>query len=170
MNKRKRPDWDEYFMFQAFWAATRSSCLKLQTGVVIAKNKRVIATGYNGAPPSIENCLKKGCRKDEIGVDFEKKGTGNCRGTHAEINAITYAKQDLNGASLYTVFYPCSDCAKHIIGAGISEVIYFFDYKGEGKLVEELFREGPISLKKFELKDPNYYFNMIKGVLSQTKE
>ncbi len=84
--RRERPNWDEFFMFSALWAAARSSCLYLQTGAVIVKDKRIIASGYNGAPPGVRNCLEVGCRKDREGVDFTDKGKAVCRGVHAEVS------------------------------------------------------------------------------------
>jgi len=162
--KRERPEWDEYFMHNAFWAATRSSCVYLQTGAVIVRDKRVIATGYNGAPPNIESCLKKGCRKAQEGVDFHDKGRGVCRGTHAEINAMSQiARQDLNGASLYTLYFPCSACAKAIAGNGLAKVIYCAIYKEIDNLTRELLAEAGISLRqlKFDLKK---HFKMLEGI------
>src|SRR3989338_1540967 len=84
-----RPNWDEMFMAHAFLAATRSSCIHLNTGCVIVKDHRILSSGYNGAPPGIENCLERGCRKEKFGIEFNKKGTGTCRGAHAEINTLS---------------------------------------------------------------------------------
>jgi dCMP deaminase len=162
--KRQRPDWDEFFMFKALWAATRSSCKYLQTGAVIVKDKRVISTGYNGAPPNIENCLKRGCRKDEEGVDFDDKGKAVCRGVHAEKNAMDQiARQDLIGAKMYTLYFPCSSCAKEIVGNGIDEVIYSKIYQEPDSLTNELFSEAGIKLRKLDL-DIEEYFKMIRNV------
>lgn len=121
--KRERLNWDESFMFSALWAACRSSCLHLQTGAVIVnQDKRIIATGYNGAGPRIKNCLERGCRKDEYGVDFDEKGKSTCRGVHAEVNAMNLvARQDLVGTTMYTLHFPCSPCAKAIEANGLAE-------------------------------------------------
>ena len=62
---RERPDWDESFMFSAVWFATRSSCKYLAQSALIVRDKRIIASGYNGAPPGIKNCFERGCRKDQ---------------------------------------------------------------------------------------------------------
>ena len=88
MEKRERPSWDEYFMFAALSAATRSSCQCLFTGAVVVKDKRIVASGYNGAPEGIENCLVRGCRKEQHHVAFADKGKGQCRGCHGEKNAM----------------------------------------------------------------------------------
>ncbi len=162
--KRKRPDWDEFFMFKALWAATRSSCNYLQTGAVIVKDKRIIATGYNGAPPGIENCLERGCRKDEQGVEFNDKGKAVCRGVHAEINAMNQiARQDLIDTKIYTLYFPCSSCAKAIAGNGLKEVIYSEVYQEPDSLTTEIFTESGVKLRKFHL-NIEKNFQMIRKI------
>lgn len=163
--ERTRPEWDEYFMEGAIWAATRSSCRHLYTGAVIVKNKRVIATGYNGAPPDIENCLKRGCRKEEIGVAFDDKGKGVCRGIHAEKNAMDQiAREDLKGTKIYTLYYPCSSCAKEIAGNGIIEVIYGLVYSEPDSLTKEVFDEKGIELRKMEI-NLEKYFEIMRNIM-----
>jgi len=153
MKKREnydRPTWDEYFAHEVWWAATRSTCQYLQAGAVIVKANHRIASGYNGATSKIENCLERGCRKDEKGVEFEEKGKDVCRGAHAESNAIKRAsKEDLIGSVLYTVYYPCAPCAKEIIQTGITEVIWFEEYK-KSELAKELFEEAGIKVRKMD--------------------
>jgi dCMP deaminase len=166
--KRDRPQWDESFMFNALWAAARSSCRHFQTGAVIARDKRIIATGYNGAPPNIENCLERGCRKDDSGVKFDDKGKGVCRGTHAEMNALSQVgRWELEGTSLYSVYFPCSACAKAIAGSGIGDVIYSRIYKEIDSLTADIFAEAGIRLRKFELTDERLerYFAMIRAIM-----
>ncbi len=162
---RKRPSWDERFMFEALWAATRSSCLQLQTGAVIVKDKRAIASGYNGAAPGIKSSLELGsCRKEEHGIDFDDKGKSVCRGTHAEINAMSQiARQDLLGTSLYTLIFPCSSCAKAIVGNGISEVFYSRHYGEPDSLTNEQFEEAKIDVRKLEI-DIDRSFEMIRRI------
>lgn len=162
--KRERPSWDESFMFSALWAATRSSCRHLQTGAVIVKDKRIIASGYNGAPQNTENCLERGCRKDEYGVGFDEKGKGVCRGLHAEVNAMgQISRWDLAKTTLYTLYFPCSSCAKSIVGSNIGEVVYAEMYGEQDSLTKELFSEAGVKLRQLEL-DIEKYFRMIKGV------
>lgn len=147
-----RPNWDEAFMFAAISAATRSSCLTIKTGAVIVKDKRIISMGYNGAPPGITNCLEKGCRKKEHGVSFDKKDVGLCRGVHAEVNAMSQISRDnLKGTKMYTVFFPCSSCAKAIVTSGISEVIYSKIYKEPDSLTRELFSEAGVRLRRLKI-------------------
>ena len=150
--KRERPSWEESYMFSALWAATRSSCLYIRTGAVIVKDKRIIASGYNGAPPNVKNCLEVGCRKDEMGVKFEDKGKGVCRGMHAELNAmVQIARKDLKGTALYSVYLPCSPCAKVIVGSGIEKVVYIKHYSEEDCLTKEQFAEVGIKLEQIDL-------------------
>jgi len=161
---RERPTWDEFFMFSALKIATRSSCLYLHTGAVIVKDNIIIASGYNGAPSGIENCLKVGCRKEGQGIDFDDKNKGICRGAHAERNAMDQkSKWELKGTSIYALYYPCSTCAKSIVGNGISEIVYSRFYKEPDSLTKELFEEAGIKLRKFDV-DIEKYFNMIRKI------
>lgn len=150
--KEKRLNWDEKHMLAAITIASRSSCNSLHTGAVIVKNKRILAEGYNGAPEGIENCLEAGCRKKKYGIDFESKGSGQCVALHAEVNALSeVSKERAHGASLYTVYYPCADCAKEIVNHGINEVIYLKDYKEPSQLAKELFEKRNVKIRKLEL-------------------
>ncbi|MFA5175653.1 MAG: cytidine/deoxycytidylate deaminase family protein [Candidatus Nanoarchaeia archaeon] len=164
MNKRFRPSWDELFMFQVYVGAMRSSCVHLQTGALIVKDKRVIASGYNGAPPTIENCLDQGCRKDEYKVKFNKKGTGTCRGAHAEMNAMSQiARKELKGTTLYSLYFPCSACAKQIVGNEVAEVVYSKMYQDPDSLTKELFMESGVKLRQLEI-DIEKYFKILKAL------
>ncbi len=150
--KKKRLTWDEKHMLAALSAASRSSCNYLHAGAVVVKNKRIIAEGYNGAPEGIENCLEQGCRKDAFGVSFETKGTGTCRGNHAETNALDeLSKDSARGSVLYTIYYPCSGCAKIISNKGIVEVVYLKSYKEPDSLTKELFEKKGIKIRKLEM-------------------
>lgn len=126
-----RPSWDNYFMDMANLASTRATCPRASVGAVIVKDKKVISTGYNGAPKGMKHCTEIGC----LMVN------NSCvRGIHAEANAILQAKQDLTGATIYTTHQPCVNCAKLIMGAGIARVVYnhqYWDQTGE-----RLFLEG----------------------------
>lgn len=150
--KKERPSWDEYFMSIALLTATRASCKYIKAGAIIVKDKRIIATGYNGAPPGIENCLSVGCRKNREGISFEQKGTGNCRGEHAERNALLQISRERTiNSTIYSVLFPCSNCAKEIVGAGVKEVVYWEIYEEPNSLTRELFNEGEVKLRKIDL-------------------
>ncbi|HHI03882.1 MAG TPA: cytidine deaminase [candidate division Zixibacteria bacterium] len=125
----KRPSWNEYFMRIAMLAATRSTCLRRQVGAVIVKDKRVLATGYNGAPAGLAHCLDIGCLRDELGIPSGERHE-LCRAIHAEQNAIIQAATSgtsIDGATLYCTASPCVLCAKVLINSGIKEI-----YAGEG--------------------------------------
>jgi len=86
-----RPDWDTYFMIQAFLAKLRANCLTRQIGAVIVKNYRQISTGYNGTPSGFTNCYEGGCKRcsDRVkGAIKSGEGLERCICVHAEANAI----------------------------------------------------------------------------------
>lgn len=128
--KRSRPGWDEYFMEIAQVVAKRSTCVRRQIGAVIVKGRRILTTGYNGAPSGLAHCLETDCLRDRQGIP---SGTRHemCRALHSEMNAIIQAAQ--HGVStfestLYCTHQPCSVCSRMIINAGITRVVYTGDY------------------------------------------
>ncbi len=130
----KRPDWHEYFMLLAKIVALRSGCNSRPTGAVIVKDKRILATGYNGPMPGAWHCTDKGpgyCFRREKGIpDIDKYNF--CRASHAEANAIAQAAKfgiSVEGASIYCTLAPCYVCLKLIASAGIKEVYYEYDYE-----------------------------------------
>ena len=116
--------------------ATWSSCFKSdrQVGAVIVKNKRILTTGYNGAPEGVVSCKEKGeCLRVKLGI---ASGTRHelCYAVHAEQNAIIQAARlgiVLEGATLYCTHQPCGICAKMIINAGIKRIVYKEGYPDE---------------------------------------
>ncbi len=146
-----RPGWEEYFMSQAILTSYRASCKYIQAGAIIVKDKRIISTGYNGAPSGLKNCLENGCRKDLAGIKQGEKNSGLCIGEHAERNAILQiSREQSKGSAMYSRLLPCTDCAKQIIGAGIEEVYYFEIYREKNNIAREILKEKGVSLKKFE--------------------
>ncbi|MCX6653392.1 MAG: dCMP deaminase family protein [Methanomassiliicoccales archaeon] len=128
-----RPDNDAYFMSMAELVSSRSTCLRRQVGAVIVKEKRVLSTGYNGAPKGLKHCAEVGCIRQQNNVE---SGTRHelCRGVHAEQNAViqaAYFGVSIKDASIYTTNFPCVMCAKILINAGIREVVYRDDYIDE---------------------------------------
>lgn len=131
--KKPVDKWDKRFIDLAFTIATWSSCYKpdRQIGAVIVKNKRILTTGYNGAPAGLPSCKERGCcMRVEKGI---ASGTHHelCYAIHAEQNAIIQAAKlgvSIDGATLYCTHYPCSICAKMIINAGISRIVYVHPY------------------------------------------
>lgn len=126
-----RPGWDQYFMELADVVARRSTCTRRQVGAVIVRDKRILATGYNGSPPGFPHCIDEGC----LLVD------GHCvRTIHAEMNAVVQAALhgvSLRDAWLYCTSFPCLGCAKVLIGGGIRRVVYRDPYPDE--LAREFF-------------------------------
>ena len=134
--KNKRPSWDEYFMKLAHEVKERSNCIRMKVGVVLVKDRQIIATGYNGTPKGIKNCIEGGCqrcldRHNNRLQQGERKDLCIC--VHAEENAIlqsAYHGVSTKGAVMYSTIAPCAFCAKSIINAGISEVIYQDNHPG----------------------------------------
>jgi len=134
--KNKRPSWDDYFMKLAHVVKERSNCIRMKVGVVLVKDRQIIATGYNGTPKGIKNCCDGGCqrcldRHNNRLQQGEKKDLCIC--VHAEENAIlqsAYHGVSTRGVIMYSTIAPCSTCAKSIINAGISEVIYQDNHPG----------------------------------------
>jgi dCMP deaminase len=132
-----------------------AACLQWKVGVVIAKDKRILAAGYNGPPKGIVHCLEVGCHKVNNRGRKLPAGSGRCYGAHAEVNAIVNAAcqgTTIQGATFYCTIMPCLDCAKHIINAEAKEIVFLNDYESqEKKLTLELLRKAGVSVRKFSL-------------------
>ncbi|MFO7884104.1 MAG: dCMP deaminase family protein [Desulfobacteraceae bacterium] len=140
----ERPSWDEYFMSMAELAASRSTCLRRRVGAVLVKDRRILCSGYNGAPSGLPHCRETGCLRKQLNVPSGEKHE-LCRGVHAEQNAIIQAAChgiSIKGATLYCTIQPCSICAKMIINAGIIKV-YFRDRYND-PMAEELFHQSEV--------------------------
>ncbi|HOA42663.1 MAG TPA: cytidine/deoxycytidylate deaminase family protein, partial [Bacillota bacterium] len=137
-----RPDWDEYFMQMAEVAEQRSTCTRRKVGAVIVKDKRIMATGYNGVPTGIQHCEKRGCLREQLQVPSGQRHE-LCRGLHAEQNAIiqaAYLGQSIDGGTLYCTTQPCVICAKMLINAGIKRIVIKEGYPDE--LAREMLEEA----------------------------
>jgi dCMP deaminase len=133
MNAPQRPSWETYFMDITALVAKRTTCLRRAVGAVIVKDKRILATGYNGAPSGIRHCAETGCLREQLNVESGMRHE-LCRGIHAEQNAIiqaAYHGVSVKGASLFCTNQPCSICAKMIINAGIVTIYYRSGYADE---------------------------------------
>lgn len=145
--------WDARFMEIAFTVAGWSSCYQenRQVGAVIARDKRILTTGYNGAGSGIINCKEKGCcMRREQGI---KSGTRQeyCYAVHAEQNAVIQAAKigvSIDGATIYCTHQPCVICAKIIINSGINRVVYCEDYPDEFAVL--LFTEAGVEFSKYD--------------------
>jgi dCMP deaminase len=119
---------DELCMQIAQLVANRGTCTRAQVGAVIAREGRVLATGYNGPPSGFPHCTDPGgC------TDADRASSLGCvSAVHAEANAIAYAARygiATQGANLYCSHLPCRKCAELIINAGISTLFYAVDYR-----------------------------------------
>jgi len=145
-----RISWDEYFMRIARVVAGRGDCLKRRVAAIIVKERRIIATGYNGAPRGARNCSQGGCPRC---ASFGPSGTdlGECLCSHGEENAITQAAYhgiSVKGATLYSTCSPCLLCTKMVINSGIGEVVYNAEYPLARRALE-LLRESAVRIRQF---------------------
>lgn len=125
-----RPSWDEYFMAITRMVAERSTCLRRRVGAVVILDKRILTTGYNGAPTGLGHCLDVGCLREQQNVPSGERHE-LCRGLHAEQNAIIQAALSgvsIRGGTIYTTHFPCVLCAKMLINAGIRRVVFADGY------------------------------------------
>lgn len=136
-----RPGWDEYFMQIARTVATRATCPRASVGAVLTRDKRILTTGYNGAPRGVRHCTDVGCMM----VD------GHCqRATHAEANAIVQGALhgvSLAGATAYCTHEPCAGCTKLLISAGVTRIVYADAYPD--RAASELLAEAGVVTEQF---------------------
>ena len=147
-----RPSWDEYFLEIARLVASRATCLRRSIGAVFVRDKRVLATGYNGAPSGLKHCDEIGCIREREGIPSGERHE-LCRGIHAEQNAILQAAQfgiDLRGSTLYCTNQPCVLCAKMVINVGVERIVVLGGYPD--KLAQEMLDEAGIEITVKELK------------------
>ncbi|MHB8276418.1 MAG: deoxycytidylate deaminase [Candidatus Humimicrobiaceae bacterium] len=146
-----RPTWDEYFIAITKQVATRATCLRRKVGAIIVKDKRILTTGYNGAPRGVKSCLEIGkCMRQELGVPSGQRHE-ICRALHAEQNAIiqaAYHGVQIEGSDIYSTTQPCVLCAKMLINAGIKKIYYYEEYPDE--LALELLKEAGVELIKLD--------------------
>ncbi len=128
-----RPSWDEYFMSITQLVAGRSTCLRRQVGAILVKDRRILATGYNGAPAGLPHCTETGCIRERLAVPSGERHE-LCRGIHAEQNAIIQSANygtGIDGSTIYTTHHPCSVCSKMLINAGVVRVVTDDTYPDE---------------------------------------
>jgi dCMP deaminase len=145
-----RPSWDGYFLAIANMVRTRSTCLRRQVGAVVVKDKRILTTGYNGAPKGMKHCSELGCLRETQAVPSGERHE-LCRGIHAEQNAIVQAAAfgvNIHGSTLYCTHFPCVLCTKLLINAGIRRLVVDQPYPDDlsRRMLEEVGIE--VSLKE----------------------
>ena len=145
--------WDVRFMELTEQVGSWASCIRRKVGAVIVRDNRVMTTGYNGASAGVKSCVEKGgCIRVKLGIP---SGTRHeiCYAAHAEQNAIIQAAKygiNISGSTLYCTHQPCVICAKMIINAGITRVVYKEGYPDEFSM--ELFGEAGTKVEKYEEK------------------
>ena len=147
--KLRRPSWDDYFMNLAQHVATRSTCLRHHVGAVLIRNKRILATGYNGAPSGMKHCLEIGCIRDQLKIPSGTKQE-ICRAIHAEQNAIVQCAVygvSSNESTLYITHQPCTICAKIIINAGVKRIVFQKPYPDA--YAQSLLKEAGVKLERW---------------------
>lgn len=152
MNRKKtkdheRPSWDEYFLEMARLVSRRATCLRRSVGAVIVKDKRILATGYNGAPSGLGHCLDIGCLREKLNIPSGERHE-LCRGLHGEQNALIQASLygiSVRGATLYATNQPCIICAKMLINAGIKEIVALDGYPD--KMAMEFLEQAGIKIR-----------------------
>jgi dCMP deaminase len=147
-----RPTWEEYFMEITRLVAKRATCLRRQVGAVLVMDKRLLATGYNGAPSGLAHCLEVGCLREQRQIPSGERHE-LCRGLHAEQNVIIQAAFHgirIQGSTLYCTNLPCAICTKMLINAGIREIIHEGGY-GDS-LAREMLLEAGIPVRQIHLK------------------
>ena len=144
-----RMPWPEYFMNITRLVAERSTCARRKVGAIAVKNKRILATGYNGAPRNMRDCLDVGCLREKLGIPSGQRHE-LCRGLHAEQNVIIQAAVhgiSLEGATIYCTHQPCILCAKMIVNAGIVRVVYHSGYPDDFAL--DIFKEAGVLVERY---------------------
>lgn len=194
MNSIKRPSWDELHMLDAIRVATRSSCLIRAVGAVLVKENRVIASGYNGAPPRIKSCLNNGeCFYQRIAYEDSLKGLGSyeqlkeerkylCIAAHGEVNALSQCAMfgpSSVGASLYITNLPCPSCTRNeILAKKIFSVKVWKEYLSntlftldEKTATENLLKEACVPLEYVHLSEERMkeIFSLMLNVGERTK-
>lgn len=164
----KRISWDQYFMAQSHLLALRSTCTRLTVGATIVRDNRIIAGGYNGSIAGGTHCIDEGCYV----ID------NHCvRTIHAEMNALLQCAKfgvPTAEAEIYVTHFPCLQCCKSLIQAGIKAVYYAEDYKNHPYAIE-LFNQAGVKMEKVEAKGPidvkgNEKQDFVLSLLSQLEQ
>lgn len=139
-----RISWSDYFMNITHLVAERSTCIRKKVGAIAVKNKRILATGYNGAPSKLPHASEVGCLRDQLGIPSGQRHE-ICRGLHAEQNIIIQAASygiSLSGSDIYCTHQPCLICSKMLINCNIITIWYSYPYPDE--LAQKMLDEAGI--------------------------
>lgn len=147
-----RPDWDSYFSKIAREVAKRSTCLRRQVGAVLVRDKRILTTGYNGAPSRLPHCAEVGCIREKLKIPSGKHHE-LCRGLHAEMNAVIQAAihgVSVANSTLYCAVLPCSLCAKILVNVGVKRIVAAGNYPD--KLSKEILSAAGVEVVRLDEK------------------
>lgn len=147
-NDYKRPDWDEYFLEVMKAVAKRATCDRGRSGCVVVKNKRILTTGYVGAPAGLPHCDEAGHQMKSVTHEDGAVSQHCVRTSHAEENAIIQAARhgiSLDGSTIYSKMVPCYTCGKMIINAGVRRVVCESDYHAS-RDTKEIFKQAGVEL------------------------
>ena len=148
----KRIPWNQYFMLQAVLLSLRSTCERLSVGAILVRDKRVIAGGYNGAVSGDDHCIDVGCYV----VD------GHClRTIHAEMNAVLQCSKfgiPTDGAEIYVTDFPCLQCTKSLLQAGIKKIYYMRNYHNDDYAIR-LLKRKKVAVEQVKV-EPKYLYTV----------
>lgn len=147
---QQRLPWPQYFMDITYMVAERSTCTRRKVGAIAVKDKRILATGYNGAPANVSHCLDVGCLREQLGVPSGQRHE-ICRGLHAEQNVIIQAAihgVSLSGSEIYCTTKPCLICTKMLLNCGVTAVYYTEGYDDD--LADGMVAESGVLFQKLE--------------------
>jgi dCMP deaminase len=144
--KNKRPPWDEYFLQIADLVSSRATCRRLKVGAILVKDRKIISTGYCGAPKKIPDCFEVGClmRNDHC-----------VRTVHAEVNTVAQAAYhgvSTKDSTLYANWLPCYNCAKVLVNAGVNKIVYREIYRSDSE-TKKLLKQAKVQLIKLNQGD-----------------
>jgi len=149
---KTRPGWDDYFMQLARLVGTRSTCVRHDIGSVLVKDKRILATGYNGAPRGMKHCLEVGCIRDKLKIASGTRAE-ICRAVHSEQNAIIQCALygvPIEGSTIYVTHQPCTICTKILINSGVKRIVYEKPYPDE--FAQSLLKEAGVKIEQWSEK------------------
>jgi dCMP deaminase len=147
VRKIKRPSWDEYFIDIAHLISSRSTCLRRKVGAIIVKDRRILATGYNGTPSGVKHCDEVECLREKLKIPSGERHE-LCRGLHAEQNVLLQAALygiSVRDSAIYCTNQPCTICAKMLINAGVKEIIIANGYPD--KMAVDFLKEARIKVR-----------------------
>jgi dCMP deaminase len=126
--------------------ASRSTCIRRQVGAVIVKDRRILTTGYNGAPKGVPHCTEESCLRNKFNIPSGERHE-LCRGLHAEQNAIiqaAYHGVSINNAVIYVTNQPCNICTKMLINCGITTFMFRNPYNDP--LAKEMMEQAKVTV------------------------